>query len=254
MFRLFLMTLAVLAASFPAYAQRGKGAPDVPLVPDLAARAKPQGDPSLWMGEDDYPRAAWRAEQQGHVGVLLRIGADGRVSDCSLLASSGSKLLDERSCTLMTRRARFIPAIGKNGRPAPDRWNYSLVWTLPTSWVRKALPEDCSDCGADWSYSEPLYPRAAAPRGAPQTWLRTADYPARLIEQRGGADVELTVASSGRAIGCRVIDSSGSRDWDRALCSILRRRARFDPARNGEGKRVRGEWTHRYLRGPSIAR
>ena len=45
MLRLILGPLVVLAASFPAYGQTGKGAPDVPLARDLTARAKPQSDP-----------------------------------------------------------------------------------------------------------------------------------------------------------------------------------------------------------------
>jgi len=253
MIRLLSVTLAAaLAAPLPADAQIGKGAPDVPLARDLRARAKPQFDPSLWIIEDDYPPAAWRAEQEGHVGLLLLVGTDGRVSDCTLLASSASERLDMHSCKLLTRRARFIPAVGKDGRPVSDRWNFSIEWKLP-DWPRPEQPFRCYDCGSGFVDTVVLYPRDASPRGDPDRWLRASDTRSELLGKRGGAEVELTVAASGRATACRVTDSSGGGNWDRALCSILRRRARFEPARNAEGGRIRGRWGHRYVWGPAIA-
>jgi TonB family protein len=243
-----------LAIPLPAYAQVGKGAPDVPFARDLRARAKPQLDPSLWMIEADYPPAARRAEQQGHVGLLLVIDTNGRVADCTILASSGSDFLDRHSCKLVARRARFIPAIGKDRRPARDRWNFGIEWRLPAALPRPEKRIECTDCGSGVVDVFVLYPRDARPRGDPALWLRAADYPAKPTITPGGVEVELTIASRGIATACRVTESSGSRDWDRTLCSILRRRARFDPARNAKGKRVRSTWTHWYSWGPAIAK
>jgi TonB family protein len=241
---------AALAMPGPAFAQmRGSGAPDVPSVPALMARAKPLADPAYWIGEDDYPRAALRAEQEGRVGVLLSIDPAGRVTDCSILASSGVALLDRHSCDLLKRRIRFTPAMTRGRKPAPDRWNYSIEWKLPDiKWV----PQPEQRTNEPWNmFTESLYPREARPRDDAESWVRPKDYPRRLRERFVGADVALTIGSGGHVMDCQVTDTSGSPEWDRTLCSILRRRARFDPARNDAGKRVRGRWEYRYVWRPA---
>lgn len=131
-----LLAAIVLAAPFDAFAQPAvTAAPDAVPIAGLTVRAAPQLDPSLWFTGDDYPSAALRAEQEARVGVLLDIAGDGRVDSCSTLSSGGVDYLAEASCRMLIRRARFTPALGRDRKPAPDRWNVSIDWKLPTDLI-----------------------------------------------------------------------------------------------------------------------
>jgi protein TonB len=63
------------------------------------------------------------------------------------------------------------------------------------------------------------------------------DYPASA--QAAGAEgtvrAELTISSDGRVVGCNVTQSSGNSALDSTTCNILRRRAKFTPARDSNG-------------------
>jgi len=63
------------------------------------------------------------------------------------------------------------------------------------------------------------------------------DYPAEALKvhQEGTVQAELTIGADGRIKACRVIRSSNSAVLDTATCNILRRRARFTPARDANG-------------------
>jgi protein TonB len=65
------------------------------------------------------------------------------------------------------------------------------------------------------------------------------DYPISAIRrgEQGVVDMILNVDQDGRVTDCRVATSSGYDDLDAASCKIARR-ARYDPARDAQGKRV----------------
>jgi protein TonB len=81
-------------------------------------------------------------------------------------------------------------------------------------------------------------------RGTPPRHLRgrlsDADYPRAALDM--GADgtvgVRFTVSLDGRAVNCRITDSSGNRDLDFNTCRLIERRYRFEPSRDGRGRPV----------------
>ena len=87
-------------------------------------------------------------------------------------------------------------------------------------------------------------PRAAQPRGNPQNWATTDDYPSRALrdEREGTATIRVTVNTEGRVSGCSVTRSSGHGDLDDATCSLITRRGRFTPAEQN-GRPVEGSWS-----------
>lgn len=91
-----------------------------------SARGNLQG---LFSG-DDYPSSAMRNEEQGTTTVRLSIGADGRVTGCDVVSSSGSSALDRQTCTVLQRRARFTPARDSNGQPTSDTFTQRITWRL----------------------------------------------------------------------------------------------------------------------------
>jgi protein TonB len=70
--------------------------------------------------------------------------------------------------------------------------------------------------------------------------IRAADYPAGALSARAGGTVYLrfVVAPSGRVSGCEVTRSSGRQDLDKVTCRIIRKRFRYSPALDAEGRAV----------------
>lgn len=66
--------------------------------------------------DSDYPRSALAARVQGNVEIRFTIGADGRVSGCTVTRSSGSAELDSTTCRLIEKRFRYRPARDAQGR------------------------------------------------------------------------------------------------------------------------------------------
>ena len=68
----------------------------------------------------------------------------------------------------------------------------------------------------------------------------TDDYPQAAIrrEEQGTVAYKLAINTRGRVSDCAIVKSSGSAALDKASCSILRRRARFDPALDTAGQPV----------------
>ncbi len=108
-------------------------APPAPPPPpkQAAKRATPRGDPQSWVSNDDYPPKALREEKQGTTGFRVSVGPDGRVVSCTVTSSSGSPDLDNATCTLITRRARFNPAEDENGGKIGDTYTRTFRWVIP---------------------------------------------------------------------------------------------------------------------------
>src|SRR5690606_7865597 len=66
---------------------------------------------------------------RGFAHLWLTIAANGRVSDCSVLQSSGNDAVDQALCNVMLRRSRWEPARDAQGRPLTVRLRYTATWT-----------------------------------------------------------------------------------------------------------------------------
>ena len=107
-------------------------APPEPSAPDLApSPTRARANLASLFSTDDYPMAAIRNEEQGMVQFRVTVAPDGRVSDCTIIASSGSAALDQASCSIVSRRAQFEPARDARGRPVSDSITSRVRWELP---------------------------------------------------------------------------------------------------------------------------
>lgn len=88
-------------------------------------------DPSSIIGFSDYPYSAYRAKRTGTVEMLLTVGKDGAVSECSISNSSGSSDLDEAGCNAAKRRAKFTPAADQDGNPLPSEYKLKVTFKPP---------------------------------------------------------------------------------------------------------------------------
>ncbi len=92
-----------------------------------------------------------------------------------------------------------------------------------------------------------IQPKAASPKGNPGNWATTNDYPTRALreERAGVTGFRVSVSPEGRVTDCNITSSSGSPDLDEATCSNVTRRARFNPATDGEGQPTSGAYSGR---------
>lgn len=105
-------------------------APPAPK-PSMAVGPQPRGRPQEWLTTDDYPSSAMREGVQGVTGYRLDIGTDGRATGCNVTSSSGSQTLDDTTCRLLLRRARFKPAQDQGGQPIASSYSGRTRWQIP---------------------------------------------------------------------------------------------------------------------------
>lgn len=105
--------------------------PPVDMTPPVrTTAAQARGDRTRWIGTDDYPASALRAGAEGSVGIVARIGGDGRVASCEVARSSGHPVLDQATCRLYASRARYVPAT-ENGQAVATVVRDTITWRLP---------------------------------------------------------------------------------------------------------------------------
>jgi protein TonB len=102
--------------------------PPPPRKTQSATSAK--GDLRTLFSTDDYPPSALAAGAGGTAMAELTIGADGRVTGCNLIKSTGNSALDSATCNILRRRAKFTPARDSNGNATGD-----TIRTPPITWV-----------------------------------------------------------------------------------------------------------------------
>ena len=233
------MTLAALVALAM------QPAPDVRVVDPPAPRGElqrpAQANLSAYFSDDDYPVPARINEEEGTVGVVIYVNAEGGVEGCYVAASSNSLGLDEESCRIIRRRAHFTPALHSSGRPVADFVAARIRWETGREPPASAPPGATGQSSGPFDVvihatpgRRPIYAFVRARPLQPLTSLVTyRDYPPNAPR---GPDVHvtsfrLTVGADGNVDDCTVNVSSGSAELDSAACRLMRERAQFSPAR-----------------------
>ena len=105
--------------------------PAAPPPPSRARGATADGQ-GRWAAriQENYPARAIRDEVEGRVGVRVTIGANGRVTACSVTGGSGSADLDSAACDGMQRYARYNPALDAAGNPTTGSASTTIVYQL----------------------------------------------------------------------------------------------------------------------------
>jgi periplasmic protein TonB len=93
--------------------------------------------------------------------------------------------------------------------------------------------------------ASPFDPVGAKARGNPGQWVTNDDYRPRWIRESltGKASFTLSIDASGKVTGCAITRSTGHAVLDTATCNLVSKRARFDAARDGNGKPVSGSFS-----------
>jgi protein TonB len=96
--------------------------------PKPGTSIKPDPKHPLKIGEDYYPDASKRANEEGRCIVLMTVAADGRITNESIQTSSGFPRLDE-ACLKGVHGQRMLPAT-EDGKPVEKTVSIPIVWKL----------------------------------------------------------------------------------------------------------------------------
>ncbi|KQM85995.1 hypothetical protein ASE67_08960 [Sphingomonas sp. Leaf23] len=84
----------------------------------------------------------------------------------------------------------------------------------------------------------------------PAEWISYTDYPSSALNRRaqGVATIAWTISTTGRVSDCKIVETSGSDDLDKASCDAILRRGRYlGPALDASGKAVESYSTSRVM-------
>ena len=106
--------------------------PPPPPVPAFSPVAPvPANAQSGWITTADYRTAGIRRGYEGTAGFRLQVDANGRVQGCAITRSTGHGVLDDATCSLLSRRARFDPARDRSGEAVAGTFASQVVWQIP---------------------------------------------------------------------------------------------------------------------------
>lgn len=119
---------AVTTVVQPVQAPVSAPAPPAPPAPHASTSIKMDPKHPLKIGEDYYPDASKRANEEGRCTVQVTVAADGRITGESIQTSSGFPRLDE-ACLKGVHGQRVIPAT-EDGKPVEKTVSIPIVWKL----------------------------------------------------------------------------------------------------------------------------
>ena len=104
--------------------------PPVAAAPPPRPGTSIKQDPKhpLRIGEDYYPDASKRANEEGRCIVLMTVAVDGKITNESIQTSSGFPRLDE-ACLKGVHGQRMLPAT-EDGKPVEKTVSIPIVWKL----------------------------------------------------------------------------------------------------------------------------
>lgn len=247
----------------------------------LAAAAIAPGEAPLWemVPPVDYyapcplPEAEWGKTKSSDVegwriiSVIFEKGKlswDGAPIDEQALRSRASAVPALKSkpqiyfySTGDCAEARRLAALIASEAKCTPRICFASEWPIRT--VRVAPPAPPAPSALPPRPSITNYPPAppppasmggkrVSPRGQPQTWVINDDYPPAALRAReqGTTGFRLDIDATGRVTDCTVTSSSGSPLLDETTCTLLKRRALFNPAEDAQGAKIAASWTSRF--------
>jgi len=213
----------------------------------LAAFASVPADTD-WRTAADYPEPAASQGKHGSAITSFEVTAEGRVENCRVIRSSGTAQLDEASCAIMTRRARFKPGVDAKGQPQTITTGITVHWIMP------GQPQTSADLPIEGQsvrilYDPPLPRKTGEPAlvgsGQARAVVRLAGaelprYPREELKQgrQGRVAAVININRKGKPTGCSIIRTSGYAGLDQATCDFALRKIRFEPALDFYGKPV----------------
>lgn len=178
-----------------------------------------------WIPIEKYPAAAVSSHQEGISQAKLTQDANGTITDCLLIVSSGHKALDEASCPLIKGARMSL------GDYFEDQLQF--YWYLPSRVQANT-----------YGGAIPI---------SPTWWIVTDDYPSvpELRKgHRGTVSISYEITENGRATNCQGQSLDGGQQLAVEICELFERRARFISAVGPDGPiKTMGSSTLRFING-----
>lgn len=104
---------------------------DVAAHRTLSRAVTPIGNVGRWVTWQDYPNDLLAKGEQGLVQFRMVVAADGKAAQCLVQESTRPLGFDKAVCAALMRRARFKPALDKDGKPIASFWRSSVRFQIP---------------------------------------------------------------------------------------------------------------------------
>lgn len=180
------------------------------LATSMSKLPEPIGQ-QRWMTNADYPESPRQRGEQGALRFRLTIDESGKPNKCEISKSSGSIAIDNLTCALMMRRAKFKPARDAKGAVIPSI--YSQTTTFQIMGEAPAV-----ETLADMGFIVRTLPRKA---------------------KRALLTLRVIVREDGKLDTCEIETSSGLPTVDAIACETVDARGSLYVAHLADGKAVR---------------
>ena len=215
-------------------AYRDYGSPEKPMT--LGLRPAPNGETYELMVARPRSGPDFATEQEGAVDFgrgpikawLLNYGGRHSKSDVYQFRISAAEMEQSQSAKTVTLRPAAGPNFAFELRSMPE--------------LLKRLRDCTADLKRYWNMDGEKDGRiATVSKGNVRALFSDDDYPHEAFQRNQGGDSQflLLVDEKGVVAGCHVLQPSGVPVLDAMGCQVIRARAKFTPARDGQGKPVR---------------
>ena len=103
---------------------------DPAIEASLSKPATPVDSPANWLHDSDYPNMAWINGHNGIVRFRLDVGVDGMPAGCRVLYRTNPDEFADLTCALISKRARFTPALDAKGTPVKSFYINNVRWVM----------------------------------------------------------------------------------------------------------------------------
>lgn len=219
-------------------ASRNYGRPDKPIT--LGVRPAPNGETYELLVAQPHAGPTFATEWKGIVDFghgpiktwLLSYGSKNSKSDVYQFRISATDMAQANSAATVTFKPETAPNLSFALRSMPE--------------LLKGLQDCTADLERFWNAGGEKDGTIATPaKGDVRAVFTADDYPADASQrnQSGSSQFLLLIDEKGSVAGCHVLKPSGVPVLDAMGCQVIRKRAKFTPARSPDGKAVRSTVT-----------